>query len=514
MSIVDVVGRFVELKPVGRHLKGLCPFHEERTASFIVNPTSNNCFCYGCNKGGDSFQFISHLKGLDFLDSVRFVANLYNFTLDEEVAKVGVPRSRHVLECAFSLFRQALVCSDKALEYLHERGFDDDLIDSYELGFCSAEVVNKLKEEFSAEELIKCGLSNRPDSIAFYKRITFPLKDTRGQICGFSARFLPNLGMQDSVKYINSRDSDIFKKSLILANFSRAKPSIESKKQVIIAEGYFDVMALEVLGHSNGVCCVGCNFGQTHLDYLLALSKRLGQLEIIFCFDHDSAGKKALIRALILCFKQAYLNVGVLYFRHEKFKDLGDFIKAGLKPQLYKAEGFKFLCRRSFNPDYSAQQKDNNYKALFGLIKDYSPFLKLECQKIILSYVPKEVKQFINTAPLSKLDVNKLDVYFLEGRILRTMLEDQEFKYIVSRYLSGYDFPIMHPLYRAIFSGDTGCLNSLKRFILIDKQHWGTILESFKRNALNKSLAAAIKAKDTHLANALQDKLTKLVKPI
>ncbi|WP_163565302.1 CHC2 zinc finger domain-containing protein [Helicobacter suis] len=517
ISARDVIAKFVDLKPYGNTLKGNCPFHEEKTPSFVVNAKTNNFFCYGCNKGGDSFDFIQELKGLDFLDSVRYVARLYNFALDEDVMHVSVPHSRMILERAFDLFKQALGVSQQVKDYLYQRGLNDDLISKFELGFCSVEVCNKLKEEYKQQDLIKCGLGNDKGNISFYKRLMIPFKDIHGQLCGFSARLLKMFGMFDSAKYLNSRDSEIFSKSLILVNFDKAKASIESKKQVIITEGYFEVIALEAWGYSNAICCAGCNFSQTHLDQLIRLSKRLGQLEIIFCFDSDSAGRRAVMQALFLCFKQGYLNVGVLYFKQvegKEFKDLGDFLRAGIRPQLMKADGFKFLCRRCFLPTYDAARKDNNYKALFGLIKDYPPFLKYQCQQVILSFIPKEVKQFINTQPLSKLDINKLDTRFLEGRILATMLEDSEFKYIVSRYLSGRDFPVMHQLYRAIFEGNTGCLASLKRFVLIEKDHWGTILEAFKRDSLNHSLTEAIKAKDMHLARLLQEKLAQLVKPM
>ena len=514
VNIVEVIDRFVPLRRCGVNFSAKCPFHEERTASFMVDPVMNRYKCFGCGAAGDVFNFIQNFKHVDFLDSVRFVADLYNFILEDDQVTKEVSSARLILERALSLFVQALNRNDQVKSYLYKRGLNDSLIKDYQIGFCSPEVVNELKKSYNQQELEASGLGK---NISFYKRITFPLRDFDGQLCGFNGRFYGYSKMSNNMKYLNPRNTELFIKHKILANFSKAKPSIRAKKQIIITEGFFDVIALAAFGYDNAVCCIGCGFSLDHLNKLKALSRTLGKLDIVFCFDRDAAGRQATIKALEFCLKQAYLSVSVVYFKHESFKDLGDFLKAKVKPQLFRVDGFKYLCRYAFHPAQAVERKDSNYQAIMHLIKDLPPFIQASYRRVVSSFLPQLKDAKADTKPevdFTQFDINKLSDHFLEGRILATMLVDSDFKYIVSRYLSGSDFPVLHSFYEALFEGKMSFLEPIRRFEPFKREVWGVVLEAFKRTGLTHSLLKALESKDLRLADLLQAKLAKLANPI
>ncbi len=245
VSIVDVIEKYLDLHKCGANLKACCPFHDERSASFFVSQEKNLFKCFGCGVSGDAFKFLQEFKKISFTEAIEEIASMYNYQLEysnneEEQEK---ERLKEVLAFANYLFKERILKESSILEYLGRRGITLEKIKDYDLGFCTNEEKEELKKRFSPYDLIACGLFNNENKDRELKifcnyRITFPLKDISGKIVSFSARTCTIKNPRNGAKYINGRDTKIFKKSFILYNLDRARQAITQKKQVIICEGF------------------------------------------------------------------------------------------------------------------------------------------------------------------------------------------------------------------------------------------------------------------------------------
>ncbi len=346
IQIMEVLERYIDLYKVGASYKASCPFHDERSASFMVSPEKNIYHCFGCGVSGDAMKFLQEYKKLSFIEAVEEIANIYHYTLEYENNERTHQNERlkEILIFANILFKERLKNEPKALEYLtNKRAISLEMIEAHDLGFCLPADLEVLKERFSVSDLIACGLfSNRneqKESKCFCNyRITIPLKDSKGKIRSFSARlYIPRFLRNDKApKYINGRETSLFNKSFFLFNYYRALESIKEKKQVIICEGFFDVLAYEHFNYKNAICTSGTAFTKEHLAFLNKLS-----VELCFSFDNDNAGRDATIRALDLCLKNHVTNMSVIKIKDPSVKDLGDYQKLNKRPNLSKINGFK-----------------------------------------------------------------------------------------------------------------------------------------------------------------------------
>ncbi len=347
IQILEVLERYIDLYKVGASFKAFCPFHDERSASFMVSPEKNIYHCFGCGVSGDALKFLQEYKKLSFTEAVEEVAKIYNYTLERET-NAKTEHNNHlkdILAFANNLFKERLKNDPKVLNYLTQtRAIGLEMIEVYDLGFCLHGDLEVLKERFKADDLIACGLfSNKNEekelrSFCNY-RITIPLKDSKGQIRSFSARLcIPRLlKANNAPKYINGRETSLYNKTFFLYNYHRALESIKQKKQVIICEGFFDVIAYEHFNYNNAICTSGTAFTKEHLALLNNLN-----VELCFSFDNDTAGTEATIRALDLCLKNHITNMSVIKIKDHSIKDLGDYQKANKRPNLSKINGFKF----------------------------------------------------------------------------------------------------------------------------------------------------------------------------
>ncbi|RVY89362.1 DNA primase, partial [Helicobacter pylori] len=255
IQIMEVLERYLDFYKIGANFKASCPFHEERSASFIVSPEKNIYKCFGCGVSGDALKFLQEYKKLSFIEAVEEVAQIYHYALEYETDEriIQNERLKEILTFANNLFKERLKNEKKALEYLtNKRALSLEMIEAYDLGFCVSADLEVLKERFSVSELISSGLFSDKNEQKELKcfcnyRITIPLKDSKGQIRSFSARlYIPRFLMNDKApKYINGRETSLFNKSFFLYNYRRALENIKQKKQVIICEGFFDVMGFE-----------------------------------------------------------------------------------------------------------------------------------------------------------------------------------------------------------------------------------------------------------------------------
>ena len=312
-NIADVVSDYVALKPAGvGSLKGLCPFHDEKSPSFTVKPNDGFYKCFGCGEGGDVYKFVQQLDHLSFYEAVEKLAARVSFTLTYEEG--GGPSPDHglrnrILEAnnAAATFYQSQIMSDGAeagREFLKGRGFDKAAADHFSIGFAPkawAELYNHLKAGgFTDEELIAAALVTKGDKGIYDKfrgRLIWPIKDSTGQVIGFGARKL--FDDDSGPKYLNSSDTLVYHKSQVLYGIDLAKKDISKKQQVVVVEGYTDVMACHLAGITTAVATCGTAFGDDHIRTLnrMLSSEIDSPAEVIFTFDPDAAGQKAAMRA-------------------------------------------------------------------------------------------------------------------------------------------------------------------------------------------------------------------------
>ncbi len=509
IQIMEVLGRYIDLYKVGASYKASCPFHDERTASFMVSPEKNIYHCFGCGVSGDALKFLQEYKKLSFIEAVEEVAQIYNYPLEyESDAKTERNNQlKEILAFANNLFKERLKNEPKVLNYLTQtRAISLEMIEAYDLGYCLHVDLEVLKERFSVEDLIACGLfSNRNEkkelrSFCNY-RITIPLKDSKGQIRSFSARLCtPRLpqAANNAPKYINGRETQIYNKSFFLYNYHRALNCIKQKKQVIICEGFFDVLAYEHFNYKNAICTSGTAFTKEHLAFLNKLS-----VELCFSFDNDIAGTEATIRALELCLKNHITNMSVIKIKDPSVKDLGDYQKLNQRPNLSKINGFKFYCIYLLRAELPTPQKDQNYKHILKILEVFEPFTQSDLIKILDSFLEQK-----NIKPVrEKPKPGKLDL--LEARIYATMLESEEFRYIARRYLtpSDVEYPVF---FKRLVSGDFRGLDFLKKFKPIPESYQKSSLAELKTKGLKDSLMLALERNDYALAEAINTKIKEI----
>ena len=310
IDIVDLISESVKLRRSGRNYSGFCPFHDnKRTPAFAVFPESGTWRCFGqCNEGGDVFKFLMKKEGWDFPEALRYLADragvqLRTLTPQEAEVKDTHERLRELLEDAVTFYRHKLTQTDmgkKAQEYLKNRGLTDEVIETWGLGYGPKSWEEGLthfrSRGFSDQDLIAAGLVSERDSGGIYDRfrhrIMFPIRDERGRMVGFGARILDP---EDIPKFLNSPQTPLFDKSRLLYGLDQAKRSIRSEDQVVIVEGYLDVIALHQHGFSNAVSPMGTALTEHQLRLVKRRTRR-----IVLALDADAAGDRATLRGLQL----------------------------------------------------------------------------------------------------------------------------------------------------------------------------------------------------------------------
>ncbi|MEN9961852.1 MAG: hypothetical protein RIS66_265 [Actinomycetota bacterium] len=312
VNIADVIGEYVSLRPASAgSLKGLCPFHDEKSPSFNVRPAQGFYHCFGCGEGGDVYKFIQQLDQLSFTESVEKLAARIGFELsyEEGGASPELGQKSRVLEAnnAAALFYQEQLMTDAAIpgrEFLKGRGFDKAAADQFGIGFApkgwNGLFDHLTKKGFTIDELVTAGLVTKSDRGAYDKfrgRLIWPIRDTTGQVIGFGARKL--FDDDQGPKYLNTSDTLVYHKSQVLYGIDLAKRDISKQQRVVVVEGYTDVMACHLAGVTTAVATCGTAFGDDHIriiNRLLSADKDVPS-EVIFTFDPDAAGQKAAMRA-------------------------------------------------------------------------------------------------------------------------------------------------------------------------------------------------------------------------
>jgi DNA primase len=315
-NIADVIGDVVTLRPAGGgNLKGICPFHDEKTPSFSVRPSVGSYYCFGCQEGGDVISFLTKVDHLTFAEAVERLAARTGVQLRYEEGGSGAPgrsysqRSRlieaHNAAAAFYTEQLRSPGAATGRQFLAERGFDESAADHFGVGFAPRDWDSLARHlsgrGFSAEELVTAGLANNGSQgpiDRFRGRLLWPIRDMSGEVVGFGARRLFDDDRIEA-KYVNTPETPIYKKSLVLYGVDLAKRDIARKMQAVVVEGYTDVMACHLAGVTTAVATCGTAFGEDHIKILrrLLMDQNEFRGEVVFTFDGDSAGQKAALKA-------------------------------------------------------------------------------------------------------------------------------------------------------------------------------------------------------------------------
>ena len=301
-DIIEVVSSYVELKQRGRNFFGLCPFHNEKTPSFSVNPDKQIYKCFGCGSGGSSINFIMEIESLEFPDAIKRLADSFNIILEisgGDSKKYSDLKSQllEIHEFASNYYEKNLLLDTNkdALNYLTERGLSIDLIKKFKLGFSPDSFDDLLKtlreKSYSAEAMKLSGLfiqSEKGYFNRFRSRIMFPIQNQKGDVIAFGGRIF---NKDDPAKYQNSPETPIYLKSHVLYGINHNIQSIREKKEIILVEGYMDLLQLVQAGINNCLSISGTAFTEGHAAILKRFTKN-----IFITFDGDDAGKKAAIK--------------------------------------------------------------------------------------------------------------------------------------------------------------------------------------------------------------------------
>ena len=317
VDIVDVVGRYVQLKKGGANFSGLCPFHNEKSPSFTVSPTKQFYHCFGCGANGTAIGFLMEYSGLGFVESVKDLAQNVGMTVPEQEDRLP-PAQRAELQAktlalsdamtlACNFFRQQLRSAQPAIDYLKGRGLTGEIAAKYWVGYAPDgwDSLRQVFTDYDNDALVESGLvidrsdednSHRKRYDRFRDRIMFPIRNTKGQVIGFGGRVMG----AGEPKYLNSPETPLFQKGSELYGLFEARQAIRDKDYVLVTEGYMDVVALAQYGFEQAVATLGTACTATHVQKLLRQTDN-----VIFSFDGDAAGRRAARRALEACLPHA-----------------------------------------------------------------------------------------------------------------------------------------------------------------------------------------------------------------
>lgn len=296
IDIVDVIGSFIELRKAGANYKANCPFHGEKTPSFVVSPSKQIYHCFGCGVGGDSVKFVMELEKLSYPEAIEKLASMNNFSLNYTKGSSDYSDAKRVLEAVGQWYMKNLNHNHTAMKYLLDRGISQNSIETFEIGYVPSgqEVIQFLQRALlplpmAAEAGIIAQSENGSGYYArLVERITFPIYSTSASIVGFGGRTITN----HPAKYINSPQTKLFNKSQLLYGYHLAKESIYKNRKIIICEGYLDVVMFHQAGFKEAVAGMGTALTADHLPLL-----RKGEPKVILAYDGDKAGIAAALKA-------------------------------------------------------------------------------------------------------------------------------------------------------------------------------------------------------------------------
>ncbi len=378
LDIVDVIGNYLELKKAGANYKCNCPFHGEKTPSFNVSPKRQIYHCFGCGVGGDAIKFVMDYEKLSYPEAIEKLATMYNIPLRYTKGSGQYSQDKHILEIMQEFYSSNLDKTPQALKYLHTRGVSQSSIEEFGIGYVpdAQEVMSFLRSRsIPLPQAMEAGILAQGERGEFYarlnNRVTFPIYSLSGALVGFGGRTLGN----HPAKYINSPQTRLFNKSRLLYGYHLAKDSVYREKELIICEGYLDVILLHQVGFKNTVATLGTALTPDHLPLL-----KKGDPQIILAYDGDSAGINAALKASMLLAPHSFEGRVVLFpegrdpadmVNQGDIKSLKELLKNGTPLIPFVLEQITF----SYNLN-DPRQKEQAFAQIKSFLKTLSPIIQ------------------------------------------------------------------------------------------------------------------------------------------
>jgi len=437
IDIVDILGGFIQVKKSGANFKACCPFHGEKTPSFVISPAKQIYHCFGCGVGGDAIKFVMEFEKLSYPEAIEKVAMLSNFSLeyDDNYKK----QDYSVIEKLNEYYQKLLSSNDTVNAYLKERGISSFSIERFELGFApsSNETVNYLKNNFlnlaDGKDFGLIDYGQNGVYARFIDRITFPIYSANNQLVGFGGRTISG----HNAKYINSPQTKYFNKSKLLYGYNIAKEHIFKEHKIIVTEGYLDVIMLHQAGFKTAVATLGTALTVEHLPLL-----KRSESKIIVAYDGDIAGLNAAFKASSLLSQNSF-DGGVVIFG-DNF-DPADMVKNRKIEQLNEMflhpKPFVEYCIDFISQSYDLFNPNEKQKAL-NEINEYFKNLSPIMQQSYQSYVSSKLNINSNLINLTKeknrnyqkIHLSQIDI--AELSIIKTLLETESLLGVVLNVIS------------------------------------------------------------------------------
>lgn len=441
-DIVSIIGEHVELKKAGRNFKGLCPFHAEKTPSFMVSPEIQIYKCFGCGEGGDVFNFLEKYEGMDFSEALKYLADKANVKLKTFDGQKGQEKEklREINSISGRFYQYILLkhsAGKGALEYLvKDRGLKMQTIKTFNLGFSPNDptVLSKFlvgKKKYNPKDLETAGLVYKRGSSLidrFRSRVIFPLNDHRGNTVGFAGRVLPQFDDGKMGKYINTPETLIYHKSKMLYGMDKLKRDIKQKKNAIVVEGELDVLSSWQAGVRNVVASKGTALTEDQLRLLSRFTEK-----VTLALDSDFAGDEAAKKAINVA---QDLGLEVRVARLGKYKDPDDIARAD--PVAYKKALKDSVVIWDFLVDTTFSKYGDTASDKARISREIIPILSSISDKIVQAHyvslvakklnVPEEavaeqLSSFTSKTPIKKVDEERSDK--LTKKTRRRMLEER-----------------------------------------------------------------------------------------
>ena len=406
-DIVSVINHYISLTKKGNNYTCCCPFHEEKTPSFVVSPQKAIFHCFGCGAGGNVLTFIKDYEGLNFVEAVEKLAELNNVTVPSEntFGNDNFKKIYEINDIVANFYFDALKNPKQKsiVQYLKERGISGQTAKNFKIGFADFnqnELLKILQSKFSEKEILESGnfLKNEKGFYPFLRnRVTFPIFNSTGKTIGFGGRVT-----DDSMpKYLNSKDSKFFNKTRELYGFNNAKKDHKTE-DFIVTEGYMDVVMLSEYGINNAVASLGTAFSQNHMNLMFKLRRK-----ITFCFDSDEAGLKAAWRALQISLKNVVDDKTVRFLFLPEGYDPDSFVKENGEQEFYKKLD-RAMVLESFAFQYLKRGKKlDSPEDIRQIIFEFKKILPLVTSEML--------KETLMTKFSSELNINK-EIFLKEDK--------------------------------------------------------------------------------------------------
>lgn len=477
-DIVDVVSHYVEVRKMGANYKCVCPFHDDKNPSMSISPQKQIYHCFACKAGGNAIKFIMDYEKLNYPEAIEKLASLTNFTLEYTSSKPNLKEDKHILQNVNSFYRSRLYHNKEAIGYLYSRGVNDAMIERFELGFApdSMATIRLLEnEKIEPKEAIDIGIvkqNERGIYASFAERITFPIYSNTARLVGFGGRTITN----HPAKYVNSPQSFVFDKSKLLYGYHLAKKTIYEKKQIIITEGYLDVIMLHYAGFTNAVAVLGTALTEKHMPTL-----KRDDINVILCFDGDSAGINAAIKSsYLLCTHEIDGSVCII----ENGADPADMVFLGKIDRLKElfnsgVEIGEFYIRQiALKFDLTRpQQKQKCLDEILSFTRKLKPMISSSYNSLVATLIgvaPSSLNLtgsgFKSSTKSSEniAEHTKSTKDILELSLLKTMLDNEKFKNIALSDLDSRYFLNHSDIFNSIISRQDENESPLLRELKLD----------------------------------------------